>query len=361
MLPTRKKRVPPPPIRSRLLVLAREACGITQSQLALRVEMTQAHVSRFEAGISIPTPDTLKRIAAELGRPVEFFELTDDLYGIDTSLLLHRKKKALSAKLLRQLHAEVNVRRLQISRLLLAAHIEPTVPFPFIDVHEQRGGPTAIAQNARAAWCLPRGPIENLTAAIESAGGLILSWPCGSRHFDGVSQIASGAPPLFVLNSEAPSDRLRFSLAHEVGHVIMHRLPSETAESEANAFASEFLMPRADIISELHGLTLSRLAELKSYWRVSMQALLMRATQLKAISESAGRKLWIELSSAGYRSEEPIETQFPSETPTAVRQLVEYHRVELGYTLDELAHLMCATVEDVSRFYLNRSVLSVLK
>src|SRR5437588_10942690 len=110
-----------------------------------------------------------------------------------------------------------------------------------------------------------------------------------------------------------PPDPERYSLAHELGHLVGHSAPHPTMEEEANRFASEFLMPAADIRASLHDITIPRLAALKRYWKVSMAALLRRAYELGTINERRYRFMNIQLSKAGYKMREPIETDPPTE------------------------------------------------
>ena len=108
-----------------------------------------------------------------------------------------------------------------------------------------------------------------------------------------------------------PGDRQRFTLAHELGHLVMHDVPTEEMEDEADKFASEFLMPEAQIQGQLHALSMRKLWELKSRWKVSMAALVKRAETLGCITASQTRYLWIQLSKSGYRLEEPAELAIP--------------------------------------------------
>jgi Zn-dependent peptidase ImmA (M78 family) len=95
---------------------------------------------------------------------------------------------------------------------------------------------------------------------------------------------------------------MRFTLAHELGHLVMHRFPTENMETEANEFASTLLMPSADMRSAFLGrrVTLELLAALKPEWKVAMQALLMRATSLKCVSPNQARYLWQQISARGF-------------------------------------------------------------
>src|ERR1019366_9937990 len=96
-----------------------------------------------------------------------------------------------------------------------------------------------------------------------------------------------------VVHAAPAGDRLRLTLVHEVGHIIMHESATPTMEVEANAFAAEFLAPRKEIKGSLLGLNMAKLADLKRHWKMSMQALIMRAYELKTITESQRRYLFI--------------------------------------------------------------------
>jgi Zn-dependent peptidase ImmA (M78 family) len=116
----------------------------------------------------------------------------------------------------------------------------------------------------------------------------------GGAAISGVTFAVSGLPPLFVLNEEQPADRLRFTLAHELGHLVMHRFPAPTMEDDANAFAGALLMPAADIRPYFVGrrVDFALLAALKPEWKTAMQSLLIRARALKLVSHNQERYLW---------------------------------------------------------------------
>lgn len=93
----------------------------------------------------------------------------------------------------------------------------------------------------------------------------------------GLSYKVAGLPPLIFINKNQPVDRYRFTLAHELGHLVMHRAPTPTMEDEANAFAAELLMPASDIYNDLRNISIEKAAALKPFWRTSMAALFYRA------------------------------------------------------------------------------------
>lgn len=129
------------------------------------------------------------------------------------------------------IHDHINVLRIGISRLLRNVEELP-VQFERMDVDEYKS-PEEIARLVRAAWQVPYGPIRNLVAVVEAAGGIVVQCSFGTRQLDAVSQWPRGMAPLFFVNTDNPVDRWRYTLAHEVGHIIMHRIPTSSAEEEA--------------------------------------------------------------------------------------------------------------------------------
>ncbi len=143
----------------------------------------------------------------------------------------------------------------------------------------------------------------------ERAGIVIGFSKFAGASVSGVTFKVPGRPPLVLLNSTHAADRVRFTLAHEIGHLVMHRFPTDDMETEANAFASAFLMPAAEIKQSFRGrrITLELLASLKPEWKVAMQALLMRASGLGLVSPNQARYLWQQISARGWRTSEPAE------------------------------------------------------
>jgi Zn-dependent peptidase ImmA (M78 family) len=246
-------------------------------------------------------------------------------------------RRKIGTRLLGRVHAEINIRQMQLRRLLSAAVIDCD-DFPRIDPEEFDGDIEAIAGAVRAAWHLPPGPVRNVTEAIENAGGIIVPQDFGTRQIDAVSQWLPHLPPVLFVNTRFPGDRLRLSLCHELGHLIMHRIVGPEAEGEANRFAAELLMPAADIRHQLQDVTLPKLASLKPYWKVSMAALAKRAYELGAITQRQYRRLMIRLTQLGYRLHEPIDVA--PEQPAIFQQLLDLHRRQLGYSIDDLLYFL---------------------
>jgi Zn-dependent peptidase ImmA (M78 family)/transcriptional regulator with XRE-family HTH domain len=331
-----------------MVALARESRGLSQSELAKLLSVSQGYISKVESDLLEPNPEMLERLAHALDYPETFFTLSDPVYGPGVTEFWHRKRQAATARQMRVIYAEINKRIIHIERLLRA--VELPEAFHRFDL-EEFAGPAEIARAVRGQWHLPPGPVENLIGAVEDAGGVVVRCNFGTRLVDAVSRWVPGLPPLFFLNESLPADRERLTLAHEIGHIVMHRAPSPTMEDEAFEFAGELLTPEKQIAPYLAGLTLPRLAALKPAWRVSMASLITRASRLDVIAPRQATYLWMQMGRAGYREREPAELDFPKEEPRVLRELFEIHRAELSYSIDDLASLLAIHPREIERIY----------
>jgi Zn-dependent peptidase ImmA (M78 family)/DNA-binding XRE family transcriptional regulator len=337
-------------VNSEMLELARDSRGMTQSALGELSGVDQGNISKYERGILEVSESALEKLSAALRYPPSFFYRFDEVSGIGSGCFYHRKKQSLPVTEQRIIQARANILRLQAAILLRGAEIDRDNRIVRRDIND---GETAedIARYVRATWDLPLGPIRNLVRAIERAGGIVFRCHFGTRKLDAVSQWSRGLPPMLFVNAEASNDRARWSLAHELGHIIMHRIPSQDAEREADLFASEFLMPSRDVAADLNHFNLTRAAMLKPYWRVSMAALVMKAHSLEKITDRQKTGFFMEMSKAGMRTKEPDTV--PPETPTLMKDLIAMHLDALGYSVAQLASLLHLEEDEFNTLYLS--------
>ena len=126
-------------------------------------------------------------------------------------------------------------------------------------------------------------------------------------------------------------------------------------ETEANRFASEFLMPTHEIKPYLSRLNMPKLAALKREWKVSMGALIERAFELGTITESQRRYFIINLRRSTHSFREPPETDVPIESPRLLTELIEMHLGELGYSVSEMSSMVAELEPNFRSLYLPSS------
>jgi Zn-dependent peptidase ImmA (M78 family)/DNA-binding XRE family transcriptional regulator len=305
---------------------ARELRGFTQASLADAVYVDQTMVAHIERGTKQPTTDLLETIADLLDFPSAFFRQQDCL-EMPKGSLLFRSKAVVGKKVIAQAH---EYSRLSLELALRLANYAKLIPIRVPSFSD----PIEAARELRTTLALPAGPIDDVIRSIERLGVLVLPLP-DIRDCDAFATWAGPerATPVIGLSAGRPVDRMRLSAAHELGHLTLHRslhVASKENEEEAYAFAAEFLMPAADVYPDLayQKISLFRLAELKSKWRVSMQALLRRSRELQILNDRQYRYLMMQISQRGWRSEEPTFNA-SIERPRALRKISE---VAFGYS-----------------------------
>jgi Zn-dependent peptidase ImmA (M78 family)/transcriptional regulator with XRE-family HTH domain len=304
---------------------ARELAALTQTELAREAGTTQPVISAIEKGTTQPTEAVLTGVAVATHFPVEWFARRPTVEPPEGTLRF-RARASLTTKDRRQ--AQRCGQSVHEHVLLMRAELE----VPEVALHEVPGAePRRAANEARAMLGLPaRGPIPHLMTALEQAGVVLLGLPLNAARHDAFAywhRDGQDIHPVVSVLAGAPGDRLRFSTAHEFGHILMHcaadtGLPARTAEDQADTFASEFLAPVADMREEMPSApTLKSLMLLKRRWGVSLQFLIRRARDVGAIDEHRYTSLFKQLSARGWTKQQPVVV--PVEKPRAYRRMAE--------------------------------------
>lgn len=331
-----------------MLAVAREARGMTQSELAERSGVPQGTISKAEHGLATLSDERLGALAAALGFPLDVFRWDDEVYGFGSSSFYHRKQKSLPQTRLREIQATFNLHRMRARRLSHGLDITARHRFEPLDIDDY-GTPEEAARAVRAMWSVPMGPLKDVCRLIENAGGVVVRTDLDTPKISAISQWVPGERPIFVTNTANPADRERFTLAHEIAHVLLHATPREEQEAEADRFASELLMPAADIAPQLAGgIDLARAAHLKPYWRVAMSALIRRTKDLGYITDGRYKSLSVQMSQKGWRTREPV--QIERDRPRFLDQVIDA-RLASGYTVEELAEVAGLTADEFQRLY----------
>ncbi|GAA1727496.1 ImmA/IrrE family metallo-endopeptidase [Brachybacterium phenoliresistens] len=340
-----------------VLLVLRRASGLTQGELADRVGMTQATLSRYEHDLREVDDDAAQRLADALGVTAEFLRHDFRMEGAIAADAHMRRQKTARPSDWKHVEARLNALRMHSSFVLSRVPMRPRNHVIQVDPDET--SPTEAAAMLRAAWRMPIGPVRHLVRWIESAGVLVVEEDFGSARIDGMSQWA-GDHALILANTARPTDRLRLTLAHELGHLVMHSgMVDRDAESQANEFGAEFLLPAAAIGPELHNLSLGKLADLKVEWGVSMQAIFERAYALGKVSAAERTTFYRQLSKRGWRTREPGSDLIPPEEPKLARSIGDGLR-STGLSESEVARLIGTQADQDTPFLARRRRLQVV-
>ena len=319
-----------------MLTLAREARGYSQADLAEKSGVSRSNISRFEQ-------DSIQMSSELLNKIMGVLKFQDSLFYTDTDILppaLYRRRDTVPAKTLMQIDANINLYQLNIARLLNAMKREvPSIPS--LPVSET-GSAEVSATKLRKLWKLNKGAIDNLTTVLEEHGFITVAVDFGTERVDSRSILIEDKFPVIFYNKKLLGDRLRFTLAYELGHVIMHTRASlntfNDLSKETNLFAAEFLMPKDDILKDLNeNLDLDLLARLKGKWKASMHAILYRAMDLQVITENQKRYLINQFNALKIRRREPKELDLPIEKGHLLRDLITTYRTKQKMNMKQIA------------------------
>lgn len=286
-----------------LLRLVRESMGESQAAFAGRFDLKQAVWSKYENGGAEPTGETLDAIGRETGYDRNFF--FQGGADVPAGLVFHRKRSSLSATVRDRIEAEARLRAIDAAALCRARGVRSKLPAKIGRT------PEAAAQAVRECWNCGTGPIVNLVDVLDRNGIVVLEFDFETGLLDGFFlRLPDDGLVCIALNSNlsVAADRRHFTLAHELGHALLHReaFPGSDAEKEADRFAAEFLLPASSAQTELlPKYTFADLKRLKARWKVSMAAILHRSRKLGLLSESRYRGYFVYLNKIGCRKNEP--------------------------------------------------------
>ncbi len=309
---------------------ARKAAGLSMKALATEVGTSANSIKKHEHGEAMPSSGKLLKIAKALGVRSEYFfrPVKVEISGIE-----YRKRVNTPQKTLDRINGDVWDQAERWTELL---NLYPDTDMPVPSFSLPKGLPAkinayqeieALAKQVRQIWQLGQNPTPDLIDTLESKDVMVIVTQVEvSAKFDGLAG-NMGNTPLIVISQQQPGDRQRFTLAHELGHLILHgRLAQELDEEKAcNHFAGAFLLPEKAIKQHLgnhrNALEPQELYMLKHEFGLSMISILIRAQQCGIITEYRYKGYIIEFSKQRWKTQEP-GTPYPKEETYLFKQLV---------------------------------------
>ncbi len=273
------------------LYRARKAAGLSLRDLGDKIGLTHAAIKKYEDEMSTPTSTTLLKLARALNVRTEYF-FRPETVALDR--IEYRKRSTLPKKRLEAIEHEVID---QIERRIELENLFPTPPVvPFAPVSALPAQITDLSQIenivelVRKAWDLGYDPIPDLIDVLETHGIRVFMIDANTDpKFDGLAASVNQMP-IIVVGSNWPGDRQRFTLAHELGHLMMaDRLAAGIDEEVAcDRFAGAFLIPRKSVEQELgthrNCIEPKELSLLKEEFGLSMAGILYRVRDLGIVT-----------------------------------------------------------------------------
>ena len=316
-----------------------------QGALAEAAGLSRRSLIRYLKGEREPGHETVRRFASALDFPPKFF------YGptLDEIAYEGPSFRAMSTLTVRQRDQAIAVGTLGVA---LSDWIDTSFGLPKANIPRyETAGPEAAAMSVRNQWGLGERPVSNMIHLLELHGTRVFSLAEDTRVVDAYSFWRNETPFVF-LNTGKSAERSRMDAAHELGHLVLHSKGgsqrSRKAEREAQLFGSAFLMPRSSVLERVRpGLTVPQIIKAKHYWKVSAANLTYRMRQLELLTEYHYTRTFMELSSHGYRSNEP--DPLPRETSQVLDEVFRRLR-ERGLSVAKVANELSIHPEELGKF-----------
>ena len=336
------------------LRLARTFSGFTLDEVAEQVGKSKQFIHKLETNLDQPTEGLAALLADSLDVYPDFFYDRNPL-NIAEDQFHFRKLRTTKAASKQKALAKGEIFKRLVD--FLDARLDlPTYEFIERSVASLEDIESA-AESLRAHLGLGVGPIQNITRVAENAGAFVTTFQGISAEVDALSITANR--PVIVRNEEDRySCRLRFDIAHEIGHFVMHGgvvTGDRATESEANRFGGAFLLPRSSFakefpISASGRISWKTLAEVKLRWKASKAAMLMRARQLQLIDDHQLRGAIIKLKNGSEAKKEAEDDSIEIERPILLDKAIRLVTRHYGLALDDIAKELKVKTRFITEF-----------
>ena len=316
------------------LKFARKYRGKTIADLAQDIGISKQAISQFENGRSFPLFETLMKLINVLKFPHEYFYEDDDI-NIELGNSYFRS----SSKMTKREESIQKEKTKLIGKIF--SFLDEYIEFPKLNLPEFKADLTIeeMAIKLREHWGLGEEPIKDIVYVLEKNGVIVTSMNTNTDTIDAYSQQQNinGEKHFIVVlgNDKHSATRRQFSLAHELGHIVMHdsfldvedltKEEIRNMENEAHTFASAFLLPRDSFGRDvsIYPTDLNYYKQLKKKWKTSISAMLVRANHLGILTNSSYQVAMKKMSKLGWRKCEPLDDTLIMNRPTVLRRAID--------------------------------------
>lgn len=339
------------------LKLARASRGLSLRGLAEKLNdlVSAQALGKYERDEMMPSSEVLISLAEALDVSENYLLSTGEVELVDVEF---RKLKMTGTKEEASLKAQVLSaveRYLEIEDIVAADSTEwkPPTGFPCsVPTMEQA---ELAADRLRGVWSLGTDPIPGLAEFLEEMGIKVLSLdlPEGVSGMMAKVHRANGRDvPVIVVNKSHPGERQRFTLAHELGHLILAVGDGIDVEKVCHRFAGAFLIPRvlleAEVGRQRQRVSWAELFRLKSLFGASVQAIVYRLKDLGIIAEAVFSQMFRFMSRQGWRGARGEPSPVAKEETHRFERLCFRALVEELISESKAAELLSVTVRELN-------------
>lgn len=332
------------------LTLAREYRGQSRTDLSNSVGISAQSISNYEAGKQVPRLQVVLDISKELDFPSSFFfkKIEPRVHNNVFFRSFASAKKSSRNAATYKLRIIEHILTFIDNYIVTDDNCLPSFDFGNKVAELNNAKIESIAQDARMHFNIKKGPIESMAHLLERAGCILICDNTGDVKIDAHSTWSlKTKTPIIIYSQGKSSSRTRLTLAHELCHLILHKSVNankdniKKLETQANAFAAAFLMPKDEYIDDVKRVSKGKIRiqhflQLKEKWGVSIAAQILRCYNTGIIDNSQYTNLYISLSRNNWRTDEPLDDKYLEYKPKFLKKCFEYIANEVFLTKSEI-------------------------
>ena len=310
------------------LRLARTFLGLSQQEVGERLGVSRQFIHQIETESRIPSSDLIQGLCSVLLIEEKFLR-THFKSPVSVDQVYFRKLKRTPVSLVNQTLSFGTIAD-RIVNILENFVSLPPVDIPTCDVLSDEDAEIAALETRKLIGLKPDSPIKNLSRTLEKRGVIIFDFNNASSDLDALS--ISRARPIIIRSTQKQAGaRVRFDLAHEFGHIVMHQGlndHSDELEKQANRFAGCFLFPPSCVRREFPPLVRgyfdwNKIYHLKIRWGISVAAILSQALHAGSINAEEYSRGHRYLSKTRQKKEERFDDKISLERPELLRLSIQ--------------------------------------
>lgn len=263
--------------------------GYSLQEVADKISVSKQMISKYEKNLSIPSSDKLIALSKLFDQKIDYFFRKAE---VEIGEINFRKKSSFPAKKLNSLKEEI---RIHIENYLYIENILSlnTVfnnPLSEILINSDTDV-VQVVNTLRDAWNIGDDPIHNIIQLMEDKDIKVIEIEDKSNKFDGLATIIDNKYYVVVINKNMPLERKRFTLLHELGHIMLKfsNIDEKVQEKYCNLFASEILLSQKNTYNELgskrSNIALEELKNIQKKYGISIRAIIYKLGEIKIISQ----------------------------------------------------------------------------
>nr|DAM02683.1 MAG TPA: IrrE protein [Caudoviricetes sp.] len=353
---------------------ARVSRGLSMVELSELVSVSKQAISQYEMGKNEPSKAILNAIAMVLKYPASFFYKPVPVNENASSAVFFRSGKTAKVKALNAAREKIEIFR-EINDYLEQYVDFPVLNLPKITYEDDGNSPIDNEQIERYAlilrehWGLGKGPIDNLINVVQKNGIMVSKMQLRLNKLDAFSVWFDNKPFIFLGSDKDTNVRIRFDIAHELGHLLMHadyyseedlkdKVIHEKLENEADRFAGAFLLPKETFSKDVFSTSIDHFIQMKAKWKASMGCMIYRCDTLGILSSNQVKYLKDQMTTRVYWRREPLDREMPVEKPFAHKQAIELLLDNRIITPTQLIEDTGCSAEELEQYcFLDKGVL----